>query len=336
MSNRMPAFEIWANCGLVLIGRAFKNVTVHSCVSAFLSGVYILVESLRPGIFHVTLRMSFRKATLLALGSIGLGALIGCSSAPQATRTSAAAPRPASAIEIEQIQKAMRMASVEAHTLYVEGDITFEHDGESNNASFVMRSKRRGDEGRIDSLSIEIKGPFGVKVARFLASPQGYQMYDILHGETLHGRTDARTLETITQMKGLSLAMMSDLAYGLAPETTQSSDDSIEITKISGNPLIELFHPSTNVTETLYLISSTSGTNYKLSDYYRFSGKPAVANDANSAEIRIHFAQHQVIQGFPVPKHIEVSAGTNKLVLDYTKIDLNPESLTVKIKMPSQ
>jgi hypothetical protein len=304
-------------------------------MTVFLNGVYILVESLRPDIFHVTQIMSFRKATVLSLWGVGLGALIGCSSTPNATRSTPTASA-ASATEIMHIQEAMSMASAEAHSLYVEGDIAFEHDGESNNASFVMRSKRRSDAGRIDSLSIEVKGPFGVKLARFLASPEGYQMYDILHGETMHGRTDAHTLETITQMKGLSLSMMSDLAYGLAPNTSASNDNEIQMVKVNGNPLLEVWHPSSNVTEKYQLIASTSGNLYKLSDYFRFSGKPEDANDASAAEIRIHFSQHQVIQGFPIPKHIEVSAGTNKLVLDYTKIDLNPEPLTVKIKMPSQ
>jgi hypothetical protein len=137
-------------------------------------------------------------------------------------------------------------------------------------------------------------------------------------------------------MKGLSLSMMSDLAYGLAPNAGTSGNDEVEMVKINGNPLIEIWHPSSDVTESYQLIASTSGNLYKLSDYFRFSGKPAVANDASSAEIHIHFSQHQVIGGFPIPKHIEVSAATNKLVLDYTKIDLNPEPLTVKIKMPSQ
>src|ERR1051325_1334045 len=167
-------------------------------MAVFLNGVYIWLESLRPSTFHVTLHMPIRTATVLSLCGIGLGAFIGCSSTPNATRTVASSP--ASVTETRHIQEAMSMASAQAHSLYVEGDIAFEHDGESNNATFVMRSKRRSDAGRVDSLSIEVKGPFGVKVARFLASPEGYQMYDILHGETLRGRTDAHTLETITQM----------------------------------------------------------------------------------------------------------------------------------------
>ena len=58
--------------------------------------------------------------------------------------------------------------------------------------NFSMKSKRIDRERRIDSLSIEVKGPFGIKVARFLCSPEGYQLHDILHGETIHGATDAR------------------------------------------------------------------------------------------------------------------------------------------------
>src|ERR1051326_7005909 len=97
-------------------------------MTVFQHGVYILVESLRPSIFHVTTPMSFRKAPLLALASILLGALIGCSSSPQATKT--AASKPASATEADQIRNAMSMSSAHAHSLYVEGDIAFEDDGE--------------------------------------------------------------------------------------------------------------------------------------------------------------------------------------------------------------
>jgi hypothetical protein len=302
-------------------------------MTVFQTGVYILVESLRQEIIHVTLHMSFRKAAILLAFCSAWTLVWGCSSAPKATRSTAT---PASVLEIEHIKSALSMASDMAHTLYVEGDITFEHDGESNNASFVMRSKRLQGKVRIDSLSLEVKGPFGIKVARFMASPAGYQMYDILHGETMHGKTDAHTLESITQMKGLSLAMMGDLAYGLSPDMVSSADDAVEMVKVNGNPIIDVWHPSADVTERVHLIASTNGDSYKLSDYFRFSGKAPASTDASSADIRIHFAQHQVIDGFPIPKHIEVVAGTNKLVMDYTKINLNPEPLTVKIKMPSE
>src|SRR5438045_5707999 len=101
----------------------------------FWLGVYILVESLRPTIFHVTPPMSFRKAAVFITV---LGLLYGCSSAPKSTRTPGPTPLPASALEVERIKEALSTASAVARSLYVEGDIVFEHDGESNNASFVM------------------------------------------------------------------------------------------------------------------------------------------------------------------------------------------------------
>jgi hypothetical protein len=169
-------------------------------------------------------------------------------------------------------------------------------------------------------------GPFGIKVARFLASPEGYQMYDILHGETLRGRTDSHTLETITQMKGLSLSMMSDLAYGLAPSPSSASNaDSTDLSIAGNRERLTVWHNATGVRETLDF-TNDSGL-LRLTQYARATG---------AEQVVIRFSKHEAMQGLQVPQHVEVSAGTNKLVLDYTKVDLNPRGLIVKIKMPSE
>ncbi|MDP4199341.1 MAG: DUF4292 domain-containing protein [Bacteroidota bacterium] len=272
------------------------------------------------------------RFSILQAATLASLALVGCSSSTSTTRTPAAPVKAASAIEIGRLRTALDAESFVARTLYVEGDITLDQNGESNSATFVMRSKRLSETGRIDSLSIEIKGPFGIKVARFLAAPEGYKFYDVLHGETMSGKTDAHALEGLTHLRGLSLAMMSDLAFGLAPGIDAvSAEDSV--TLLTSGTLEQLIvRRPEDVSEIIDLESSShSAASPVLVDRYRrwngtaTDGPPAVA---------IRFSNRTLLDGFSIPKHIEANAGIDKLTLDYTRIELNPSPITVKIKMP--
>lgn len=151
--------------------------------------------------------------------------MAGCASAPKTTVSHTANRLDASGAMLANIRAMLAAQSLMARSMSATGDITLENNDGSNSASFAMKSKRLDVNGnRIDSLSIEVIGPFGIKVAKFLASPQQYKFYDILHDQTLAGATDAESLENLTQLKGVSLPMMSDLIYGLASGDLSASD----------------------------------------------------------------------------------------------------------------
>ena len=166
--------------------------------------------------------------------------IAGCASVPKTAplpKLHPLAPT-ATAAAFDEIRSMVSRQSCAAQSLSASGNITVEQNGESNSASFSMKSKRlaipNGDAfgsdhsvlwaKRIDSLSVEITGPFGIKVARFLASPQKYEFYDILNDQTLSGPTDRQSLEDLTHLNGISLEDMSDLIYGLASLDTAYRD----------------------------------------------------------------------------------------------------------------
>ncbi len=279
----------------------------------------------------------FRRIHLRVVWLILPLAALGCAPSATTTRTPTTPVMTANAIEIERVRLALDAASSTARSLYVEGDITLDQNGESNSATFVMRSKRLSDAGRIDSLSIEVKGPFGIKVARFLASPDGYKFTDILHGETMSGKTDAHALEALTQLRGLSLTMMSDLAYGLAPVNGESDNgNSLTILTTADRHQLVVQRPTANVTEIIDMTGPTVEATAMHVDRYRRWNKIVDAPPNIPPAITIRFSNRTTIEGLSIPQHIEAVAGENKLKLDYTKIELNPPSLTVKIKMPSE
>ncbi len=247
----------------------------------------------------------------------------------------------ANAAAINAVRAWMVSHASEARTLSVSGDISVDQNGESNSASFAMKSKRMDATGnRIDSLSIEVMGPFGIKVAKFLASPQQYAFYDILHGQTLTGATDSKSLENLTQLKGISLATMSDLIYGLA-NANYHPRSAIDLYSAGVSQCALVIHDSNAYsTSVLDLIGDTpndsSAGTLRLVRFRMWNGMIDPVANPSAPAVLIRFSEHEVVNGFSIPKHIEAISGNNKLLLEYDHIDLNPSSLTVKIKMPSQ
>lgn len=266
------------------------------------------------------------------------GALIaGCAS--PATKTTVVHPLASSTnmAAIAGIHSWLDRESSMARSLNATGDITVDQNGESNSASFAMKSKRLAPNGnRIDSLSIEVMGPFGIKVARFLASPQEYKFYDILHGQTLSGPTDTHSLEDLTHLEGVSLQDMSDIIYGLV-ENDRSESDSV--TLYSDNDLhhaLIIRVPGVSTTALDFegtLPSGSSSGNLLLVRYERWNGTPPSITTTPPA-IVVHFSEPTLVNGLSIPQHIEASAGENKLTLQYDHVEVNPASLVVRIKMP--
>ena len=262
--------------------------------------------------------------------------IAGCASAPKTTVVHPLAPSTNAAV-IAGIRSWLDRESLAARSLSATGDITLDQNGESNSASFEMKSKRLDLSGnRVDSLSIEVMGPFGIKVARFLASPQEYKFFDILHGQTLSGATDAHSLEDLTHLHGISLQDMSDIIYGIV-DNNRSGDDSV--TLYSDNELHHALIIRVPGVSTMALDfegalpSDSSSGNLSLVRYERWNGVPESIT-TTPPSIIVHFSEPMLVSGLSIPQHIEATAGENKLTLQYDHVEVNPESLIVCIKMP--
>ena len=288
---------------------------------------------------------------LLALVLVSAALLAGCAG-PQKTTTTHAVTLDTSAVRIDQIRAWLAARSLEAHSIGVTGDITVEQNGESNSGGFTLKDKRTDpiSHNRIDSISIEVTGPFGIKVARFLASPEQYRFYDILHGQTLAGQTDIHSLEDLTHLNGISLSMMSDLAYGLAPNGDAfAPSDSLDLfstgdqTSASTHYTLIIHRSDQNATEALDMEGnldiagdhSNAPSHLMLVRYRRWndaSFDPMRSKESPVATIR--YTEPTIVSGITIPQHIEASAGSNQLTLEYNTIQLNPSPLTVHIRMP--
>ncbi len=290
-------------------------------------------------------RINSLFAVLLIAGS----AIAGCAPSTKTTTTKPVATVDTSSVDRERLLDWLRISARRARSLSVSGDISLDQSGSANSATFDMKSKRaRAQDSseknpeydvlvRVDSLSIEVKGPFGIKVARFLASPVQYQFYDILHGETFSGAVDSRSLEALTHLDGVSLPMMGDLIYGLVPDGWKLGSENIAASYITGSRHTYVVHrTSPNITETIDIDEADGDVLVPTRmRYRRWNGNIA---DPLHAGIRpalwVDYSQYSTFKDVSVPGHIEAVAGENKLTMDYKEIDVNPASLTVHIKMP--
>lgn len=263
----------------------------------------------------------------------------GCASQQKITKQPIPVAIDTSRLEIQQLEHWLAERSKICQRLNVEGDITVDQEGETNSASFDMKSKRLDASGnRIDSLSIVVSGPLGIKLARFLASPERYQFYDMLHGQTLSGRTDATSLEELTHLSGVSLPIMSDIIYGLPGMNLEG--DSIRLYSTSSDRYVLIDqNPNLNITYLLQFegaltANSVNGTFY-LSHLDRWNQiLDPMSSKVPTPFISIHFSEPESVSGVFIPKKIEAVNGNNSLTLQYNTVELNPNSLKVKIKMP--
>jgi hypothetical protein len=263
----------------------------------------------------------------------------GCASAPKLTSTNPEHRIEASDQAIRNVRSWLAARSLLAQNMSVTGDVTFDQNGESNSASFAMKSKRLDANGdRIDSLSVEVLGPFGIKLARFLASPEQYSFYDLLHGQPVSGPTDAKSLEDLTQLKAVSLETMSDLIYGIAGSDLRPNDSVRFYT--SGASHYVMIVQNATITSSLDLEGTLPGDssmgNLMLVRYRRWSGRIDPTESRVPPDVSVRFSEPVVVNGISIPQHIDAKAGANSLTLTYDHIDVNSRSLTVKIKMPSQ
>jgi len=287
------------------------------------------------------------------LASIAVAAIFaGCSSAVQTTHTSNEPPAiDTDRVRIDQIVHWMERSSVAARALYAEGSMTVANDVTSQNASFTLASKRLSAESslhnsnREDSLSILISGPFGISVARLLASPQQYYFYNNLTGESFHGATDAHSLESLTQMKNVSLDLMSDALYGLAPglEDLNPQDSLVLLSSGETQHTLVVLRELMNETDALDLSGSIPegaepipSTGLALTRVRRYRGLiDASRLAAIQPDIRLNYSNHTLNNGVQLPQTIEVHTGHDELSLEYKTIDANRDDRVVKIKMPN-
>ena len=252
--------------------------------------------------------MGFRKNKFALIIAFAGTLLAGCASAPKTTISHAPNRLDATGAALANIRAMLAAESLMARSMNASGDITLENNDGSNSASFAMKSKRLDANGnRIDSLSIEVMGPFGIEVAKFLASPKQYKFYDILHDQTLSGATDAKSLEDLTQLKGVSLPMMSDLIYGLASGDL-SADDSEQLYSIGESHYIITAQSSTAHTTSMLdlegtLPSDSSAGTLTLVHYRRWNGVLDPMENKLPPAVSVRFSEPIAVNGVSIPAY---------------------------------
>jgi len=255
--------------------------------------------------------------------------------------------------QIDAILKWFERSSLLARALNASGKVTIRQGNEEHNGNFALRSKRIIVDNRqpytalrIDSFSIEVYGPFGITVARFMASPEEYMFHDVIHGESARGATDNKSLEKLTQLKGITLGTMDDGIYGLAPQADEiPPQDSLELftTAIDQHILVVRHHLYAG-TDAIYLdgvLPEGSGdinlTQIRVTRFERWNSiLPAFDPSRPVPAIIVRFANHRLVNGVQIPVVMEALSGNNSLLLEYDDIYVNPNDLTVRIKMPKQ
>jgi hypothetical protein len=266
-----------------------------------------------------------------------------CTSVKQASNANSQATE-ANSAAVLSVRQWLVGQSKAARSINVSGNISVDQDGSSQSASFDLKAKRLNETGdrRVDSLSVVVSGPFGIKVARFLASPEKYSFFDILHGETVSGETDQESLSHLTQLRGLSLPMVTDLVFGLVPAGDDLlPEDSVLLFERSSIQTLVVYRAHDQVTDAIELAGSLPQTGnvapaaLSVRRFRRWNGYVTdPLNTQRVPDVTINMSDHTLENGVLVPHHIEANAGKNTLQLEYTDVLVNPSSLTVRIKMP--
>ena len=260
--------------------------------------------------------------------------LVGCTSAPIQKSEPKETPKPSNELRVINGQL-IGMAGL-CQSLYGEGTITLRDGNSSQSGQFELRSKRCTNPGDVDSLSMIVSGPFGITAAKFLGSDKEFHFVNVIENERYNGKPDAKTLEKLTGMKGLSLGLLNDLIYGISP--IRLSDSQVEEAKQqvlhNGRERIIFQNPVNNTTEAVTLKSVVN--NVKIYSYERWNRVLDTASlSSYKPDLIVTFSGNTVSdEPFPLPMLITATSGTQTLEIEYSKVTGNPSSLTVKIKMP--
>jgi len=101
-------------------------------------------------------------------------------------------------------------------TLNGKGSITIETPEASNSGSFRVRLKKP------DSLTVEIRGPFGVRVATLVLAREQFLFYDWMKNRATIGKPDERTLRQMLHL-AISFQEMFGVFTGAFPQNDSSA-----------------------------------------------------------------------------------------------------------------
>lgn len=253
--------------------------------------------------------------------------------------------------KIDRIIDWLELWSRSAQSIEAEGGMTISNAETQQSGEFTLKTKRlklvdASSTSRIDSVSLEARGPFGITAVRFLASPQYYALYNILQGETQEGQTNDRALEGLTQLKGISLQTMNDVTFGLppSPEGYDPQDSIVLLTRGASQHIMLVYRFRDNYTEALTLDGAIPDgsapiliNQLKLSRYERWSGKRMTYTATNpKTQVTIAYSNLVLKNNVPFADKIEVMTGANTLLLEYEEVQYNPQNLKVYINIPGR
>lgn len=228
--------------------------------------------------------------------------------------------------------------------------MTVSNEETSQSGSFTLKLNRLANSQsdasvttRIDSISLEVRGPFGITAVKFLASPSMYFLYNALLGDTYEGRTNADALAGLTQLQGITLESMDDVIFGLAPDADgiDPQDSVVLFSRSDSQHILLIYRFKDNFTEAITLngifdvARAPAPAQLAIARYERFPGRlTTYGANMPKPQAVIRFGDHTISNGIQYPRTIDVSTGSNRLVLEYEEVAINPASLTVKINVP--
>lgn len=159
------------------------------------------------------------------------------------------------ALSFNDLRNRVQIRNESIRTMYGEGTITIESPEVSNTGSFKMELKKP------DSLRIDLKGPFGIRVGTFALSRERAIFCDWMNNMVLIGSPDSSALNAILQIP-LSLdEILFALTGGILPGS--SSDSLINFSSTDDNYLVS-YKSNTGVKEIRLDRNSYVITSYKL------------------------------------------------------------------------
>jgi hypothetical protein len=253
--------------------------------------------------------------------------------------------------KIDRIIDWLELWSRSAQSIEAEGSMTISNAETQQSGDFTIKTKRlklvdATTTARIDSVSLEARGPFGITAVRFLASPEYYALYNMLMGETLEGQTNDAALEGLTQLKGISLQTMNDVVFGLppSPEGFDPQDSILLLSRGPSQHILLVYRFRDNYTEALTLDGAIPDgsapiliNQLRLTRYERWSGQRMTYTATNpKTQATIAYSNIGLKSNVPFADKIEVMTGANKLLLEYEEVQYNPQNLKVYINIPGR
>jgi Domain of unknown function (DUF4292) len=218
-------------------------------------------------------------------------------------------------ISYSEVQEVTRRHHAQIHSLTGEGRISIETPEIAQSGSFILTLQKP------DSVLINLRGPFGIKIGSMLVTRTGFLFYNSLENKLITGLSTAENLNRILHVQLSFDDLLKLFAGGTFFETERATPDE---TRIEDDQCVFIF------------TSPESSRSYWVDPVTRYIQKVQFLDQSGKLKLEQTFSDFEDADGISMPRSIRITQpkARQRITFTYSEIFINAEQLHFTFTFP--